>query len=90
MGRGKRDFPLPIVPREASTAETPEEERQLRSFASPFTFSLILTIVLYIVHVSIMQRSCNAKGGVAGESRLHSELFSTNQGYRYTKLHNRQ
>ena len=42
MGRGKRDFPLPIVLREASTAETPDEERQLRSFASPFTLSLIL------------------------------------------------
>ena len=27
-------------------------------------------------------------GGVAGEIRLHSELFGTIQGYRRTKLHN--
>ena len=46
-------------------------------------------VFLYTWFNSIMKRSCCADGGVAGESRLHSELFSTNQGYRYTKLHNR-
>ena len=45
MGRGKKNFPLLIVPceLEASTEETSEEERELRSFASPFTLSLILS-----------------------------------------------
>ena len=43
MGRGKKNFPLLIVPCEASTEETSEEERELRSFASPFTLSLILS-----------------------------------------------
>ena len=46
-------------------------------------------VFLYTWFTSIMKRSCCADGGVAGESRLHSELFSTNQGYWYTKLHNR-
>ena len=43
MGRGKKNFPLLIVPFEASTEETSEEERELRSFASPFTLILILS-----------------------------------------------
>ena len=56
--------------------------RERESYVHYFVF-------LYTWFNSIMKRSCCADGGVAGESRLHSELFSTNQGYRYTKLHNR-
>ena len=61
---------------------TSVQERERESYVHYFVF-------LYTWFNSIMKRSCCADGGVAGESRLHSELFSTNQGYRYTKLHNR-
>ena len=81
MGRGKKDFALPIVPREASTAETPEEGRQLRSFASPFTLSLILSCKGLVMQREEWQEKVSyIQNYLAQTKDIDTQSFTTDSG----------